>query len=83
MPKTRKANNDADKKRGVKIFPEKLMHAMMEYGNEEAVAWLPDGKSFVVVNPDLFCSDVLNKIFKGSKYASFVRKLHRCVKERR
>jgi hypothetical protein len=38
---------------------------------------LPDGKSFVVVNPDLFSSELLGKTFKEAKYASFVRKLHR------
>lgn len=77
--KARKVNN-VDKKKRTRSFPEKLMSAITDYGNEESVAWLPDGKSFVVVNPDLFCSQVLNKIFKGSKYASFVRKLHRYVK---
>ena len=64
-------------KKRAKTFPEKLMAAMMENSDEEAVAWLPDGKSFVIVNPDLFCDEVLNKVFKESKYASFVRKLHR------
>lgn len=67
----------SDKKKRAKSFPEKLMQAMMEYGDEEAVAWLPDGKSFVIVNPDLFCNEILSKVFKESKYASFVRKLHR------
>lgn len=73
----KKNNALQDKKKRAKSFPEKLMQAMMENADEEAVAWLPDGKSFVIVNPDLFCNDVLNKIFKESKYASFVRKLHR------
>lgn len=65
------------KKKKAKSFPEKLMQAMMENSDEEAVAWLPDGKSFVIVNPDLFCDEVLSKVFKETKYASFVRKLHR------
>lgn len=65
------------KRRKAKTFPIKLMTALMENPNEEAVAWLPDGKSFVVVQPDLFCSFVLSKVFKECKYASFVRKLHR------
>lgn len=75
----KKNNALHDKKKRAKSFPEKLMQAMMENADEEAVAWLPDGKSFVIVNPDLFCNEVLNKIFKESKYASFVRKLHRYV----
>ena len=66
-----------EKKKRAKTFPEKLMHALIEHSDEEAVAWLPDGKSFVIVNPDLFCDDVLSNVFKISKYASFVRKLHR------
>jgi hypothetical protein len=50
---------------------------MMDRANENAVAWLPDGKSFVIVSPDLFVHGVLNTVFKKAKYASFVRKLHR------
>jgi HSF-type DNA-binding len=66
-----------DKKKRAKSFPEKLMQAMMEHENERAVAWLPDGKSFVIVSPDLFVNEVLSSSFKEAKYASFVRKLHR------
>ena len=65
------------KKKRVIAFPEKLMQAMIEYADNEAVAWLPDGKSFVIVNPDMFCDKVLSKAFRESKYTSFVRKLHR------
>lgn len=65
------------KKKRAKTFPEKLMHAMMEHSSEDAVAWLPDGKSFVIVSANLFVDTVLNKVFKEAKYASFVRKLHR------
>jgi len=60
-----------------KTFPVKLMQALMENPNEDAVAWLPDGKSFVIVNPDIFVDTVLKRVFKECKYASFVRKLHR------
>lgn len=70
--------NKKDKKRRARTFPEKLMQAMMEYAtNEDAVAWLPDGKSFVIVDADKLVKDVLNPVFKQCKYASFVRKLHR------
>ncbi|KAI2499764.1 DNA binding protein [Fragilaria crotonensis] len=64
-------------RRKVKSFPVKLMTALIENPNDEAVAWLPDGKSFVIVNPDLFVETTLKKTFKECKYASFVRKLHR------
>lgn len=64
-------------RRKAKTFPVKLMQALIENPDEEAVAWLPDGKSFVIVQPDLFVDIVLKKTFKECKYASFVRKLHR------
>ena len=60
-----------------KTFPEKLLDAMLEYTDETAFAWLPDEKSFVVVNPDRFCNHVLKTAFKEAKYASFIRKVHR------
>jgi hypothetical protein len=56
------------RKKKAKTFPEKLMQAMAQFGEEEAVAWLPDGKSFVIVNDDLFVEQVLNAVFKESKY---------------
>lgn len=64
-------------RRKAKSFPVKLMTSLVENSNEQAVAWLPDGKSFVIVNPDLFVDTILKKTFKECKYASFVRKLHR------
>lgn len=71
---------DADKRQRrnrTKSFPEKLMQVLTETVLEEAVAWLPDGRSFVILNQDLFVSEVLNTGFKATKYASFIRKLHR------
>ena len=66
------------KKRKALTFPEKFMAALVKHeANEDVVAWLPDGKSFVIVNPELFVKQVLAPVFKHSKYASFVRKLHR------
>ena len=70
------------RKKKAKTFPEKLMQAITSHGEEDAVAWLPDGKSFVIVNDDLFVEQVLGKVFKESKYTSFVRKLHRYVTAR-
>lgn len=74
--RTELISKDSKKKKN-RTFPEKLMQAMLERENENAVAWLPDGKSFVIVSPDLFVNEVLNTGFKQAKYASFVRKLHR------
>lgn len=47
-------------------------------GNDTfCIAWLPDGKSFVVRNPDEFTRQVLPKFFKATKFSSFTRKLYR------
>jgi len=67
----------AKKSKKARTFPEKLMDTMLTHGREDVVAWLPDGKSFVVVDPDAFVDQVLNPVFKQAKYSSFVRKLHR------
>lgn len=63
-------------------FPEKLMN-MMQYADNfkddenYCIAWIPDGKSFVVRNPDTFTRQVLPKFFKATKFQSFTRKLYR------
>jgi hypothetical protein len=72
MPKPTKA-----RKRHAKSFPVKLMEAIEEYYDETTFAWLTDGKSFVVIDPDDFCDKVISKAFKGGRYTSFVRKLNR------
>jgi hypothetical protein len=77
-PIIRKAENNSKKQRP-KSFPTQLWDAMMTEGpsNDAAFEWLPDGKSFVVVNSGFFCKEILDRNFKQSKYGSFVRKLHR------
>lgn len=72
-----KAENN--KKQRPKSFPTQLWDAMMTEGplNDDAFEWLPDGKSFVVVDSEFFCKEILDRKFKQSKYGSFVRKLHR------
>lgn len=62
-------------------FPEKLMNLMKMAQEEDpetfCVAWLPDGKSFVIRHPDEFTRKVLPKYFKATKFSSFTRKLYR------
>ena len=58
-------------------FPVKLMHALVQFPNEEALIWMPSGAAFVIVNPDLFVAEILSKVCNVIKYPSFVRKLHR------
>jgi hypothetical protein len=64
-------------KERAKTFPVKLMEAITAHYDEDIVSWFLDGKSFVVVNPDLFVDVILKQTFKNCKYASFVRKLNR------
>jgi len=62
-------------------FPEKLMNLMKLAQKEDTetfcVAWLPDGKSFVIRKPDEFTRQLLPKFFKATKFSSFTRKLYR------
>ncbi|KAL3912427.1 MAG: hypothetical protein SGARI_001163 [Bacillariaceae sp.] len=63
-------------------FPEKMMSLMKfatKAGDPETfcVAWLDDGKSFIVRQPDEFTRKVLPKFFKATKFSSFTRKLYR------
>lgn len=45
--------------------------------DEYCIAWLADGNSFVVRNPEEFTREVLPRFFKKTKFTSFVRKLYR------
>ena len=65
------------------IFPQKLMDILSDTSLSDIVSWLPHGRSFVIIRPDLFCEKVLPKYLppvdsRGStKYPSFTRKLNR------
>lgn len=69
-------------------FPLKLMAAMIKYKLEQgnfglhqpAFAWNQGGTSFIVLHPDLFLTQVLQKhgvVDESATYSSFVRKLIR------
>lgn len=61
-------------------FPEKLLQ-MMRYAEQQekdfCIAWMDDGKSFVIRSPDIFTRNVVPKFFKATKFSSFTRKLYR------
>jgi len=63
-------------------FPEKLM-SMMRFAEKHAhdegycVAWLKDGKSFVIRDADAFTRNIIPQFFKSTKFSSFTRKLYR------
>lgn len=58
----------------------KLQHILMQLLNEEtepeAIWWLPGEKEFAI-DADVFPTRVLEVYFPGSKYASFIRRLHK------
>lgn len=58
-------------------FPVKLMKVLSQKEYNEIITWLPDGKSFTIVRPKAFVTEILITHFKQAKYSSFTRKLHR------
>jgi hypothetical protein len=60
-----------------------LMHVEKEWAKsgrkpENApVAWMPDGKSFVIRSKEKLVSDLLPQFFRQGKFSSFTRKLYR------
>lgn len=56
-----------------------MMRFVDQHKDDEnyCAAWLPDGKSFVVRNPDEFTRKVVPQYFKATKFSSFTRKLYR------
>lgn len=83
---TAKANENTtapSNPRKKEIFPQKLMEILADSTLSEIVSWLPHGRSFVIIRPDLFCEEVLPRYLppadsRGStKYPSFTRKLNR------
>jgi len=67
---------EAQRKKRARTFAMKLMDALVHRKNDEAVAWLPDGKSFVIIDSFKFMREVYPYSFKECKYESFVRKLN-------
>lgn len=65
------------------IFPQRLMAILSDASLTEVVTWLPHGKSFVIIRPDVFTDTVLPKylppvdVRTSTKYPSFTRKLNR------
>ena len=65
------------------IFPQRLMAMLNDSTLSESITWLPHGRSFVILRPDVFTEQILPKYLppidaRGStKYASFTRKLNR------
>lgn len=58
-------------------FPLKLMQVLSDEHYSHVITWMPNGRSFVILRPKAFVSDILPKHFKSAQYASFTRKLVR------
>ena len=59
-------------------FPQKMHHVLRNGADDEAIAWLPSGRSFVVRDQKKFATQVIPKYFgKNVAYTSFTRRLVR------
>lgn len=54
-------------------FPAKLHAILSQPDFADIIAWLPHGRSWLVLNPREFESTILPVYFKTSKFSSFVR----------
>jgi hypothetical protein len=65
------------------IFPQQLLSILSDDSLSDVVTWLPHGRSFVIIRPDVFTEEVLPKYLPpvdaraSTKYPSFTRKLNR------
>lgn len=58
-------------------FPVRLHALLSDQSCRSAIAWLPSGKSFVILNRSLFSEKCLPKYFRETKFQSFSRRLQR------
>lgn len=58
-------------------FPETLLAILSSEEHSDAVAWLPHGRGFVILNKERFARSVLPRYFDGIKYSSFARRMKR------
>lgn len=45
------------------IFPQRLMHILSQPSISNIITWLPQGRSFVIIDPDVFASKILPHFF--------------------
>lgn len=57
-------------------LPDKLMDILMNEEAPEAIWWLQNGTAFAMQN-EKFQEQILDKHFRGNKFKSLVRNLHR------
>lgn len=59
-----------------KRFPDRLFELLNTEAVPASLYWLPGGKAFAIEQED-FDKKVLDKYFQATKFASFVRRLHK------
>lgn len=57
-------------------FPMKLHRILADPRFQDCICWLPDGKSWRILNNHVFANVVLPEFFKHQKYASFMRQVN-------
>ena len=57
-------------------LPDKMMRILLSNEAPSAIWWLPKGESFAILK-DKFEGEILLKYFRGNKFKSLVRNLHR------
>ncbi|KAL3798890.1 hypothetical protein ACHAW5_004130 [Stephanodiscus triporus] len=77
---------DSSTAAGREIFPMRLHELLADPTVRDVISWLPHGRSFVILRPDVFANRVLPRYFANEgyqmkagvhKYPSFTRKLNR------
>lgn len=58
-------------------FAERLMEVLSNDHISDIMTWLPDGKTFAIIQPAKLVSDILPQFFQEAKLCSFDRKLRR------
>lgn len=57
-------------------LPDKIMRILLSKEAPEAIWWLPKGDSFAI-QMEKFQEEILMKYFRGNKFKSLVRNMHR------
>jgi len=60
---------------GPRRFPERLYELLSTEAAPKSLYWLPGGKAFAIEQENV--SAVLDKYFQATKFASFIRRLHK------
>ncbi|KAI9725979.1 MAG: stress-responsive transcription factor hsf1 [Chrysothrix sp. TS-e1954] len=73
------AKRDAQSRRPPKSIPpfiQKLSSFLDDTRNEDLIRWSDDGKTFIVLDEELFAKTLIPELFKHKNFASFVRQLN-------